>query len=212
MVAFDPGRRYWRHHPYSADRSCDTAIRHRECCCNPRMTTTPPQLAWVDRSVRSIIRHWLFLVNTMAIVYAGMPWIAPLLERAGYTRLGRLIFLLYTPLCHQFPERSFFVGQYQVCYCHRCTPLYSMIALTGLVYGALRWRFQISNRMFLWATLPILIDGLWHVADDYLPGFGLRSNIDAVGSLNFWIRMITGAIFGAAAVIWLYPRLHQALA
>lgn len=176
------------------------------------MTATPPRLAWLDRSARAVIRHWLAIVNSMAVLYATLPWVGPLLERAGYASPGRLIFLLYSPLCHQLPERSFFVGRYQVCYCHRCTALYTTIALTGLLYGALRWRFQISNRLLAWAAVPILVDGLWHVADDVLPGLGLRSSVDAVGSVNFWARIVTGLVFGMAAVIWLYPRMQATFA
>jgi uncharacterized membrane protein len=176
------------------------------------MTTASTQLAWIDRGVRAVIRHWLVFVNSMAILYAALPWIGPLLERAGYTRLGRLVFLLYTPLCHQLPERSFFISRYQVCYCHRCTALYSTIALTGLLYGALRWRFQIPNRVLGWAAIPILVDGLWHLADDYLPWIGLRGGVDGVGSLNFWVRMVTGLVFGVVAVLWLYPRIQETFA
>jgi uncharacterized membrane protein len=177
------------------------------------MSTAPsPQLAWVDRSARAIIRHWLFIVNSMAVLYAALPWLGPILQNAGYTRLGRLIFVMYRPLCHQLPERSFFVGTSQVCYCHRCTALYTAIALAGLLYGALRWRLPISNRMLGWAALPMLIDGLRHVVSDYVPGLVLRSVADGVGSLNFWLRIGTGVIFGVAAVLWLHPRMHQTFA
>jgi hypothetical protein len=176
------------------------------------MTTASQEFAWIDRAVRAAFRHWLVFVNGIALLYAGLPWIGPFLEGAGYGRLGRLIFVLYTPLCHQLPERSFFLGGHQVCYCHRCTALYSTIALVGLLYGLIRWRAPLSNRLLGWATVPILIDGLWHVADDYLPWLDLRWGGDAPGSLNFWVRMITGALFGVAAVLWLYPRIHQTFA
>jgi uncharacterized membrane protein len=118
---------------------------------------------------------------------------------------------LYGATCHQIPARSFFVGGYQVCYCHRCTALYSTVAVAGLVYGLVRWHAALPTHMFGYATLPILVDGLWHMADDILPGFGLRSAANGVGSVNFWIRVLTGALFGAAAVFWLYPRFTREL-
>ena len=176
------------------------------------MSAAPSPLAWVDRGARTIIRHWLFVVNSMAVLYAVLPWAGPVLENAGYTRLGQLIFSMYRTLCHQLPERSFFVGTSQVCYCHRCTALYTAIALTGLLYGAIRWRRPISNAMLGWAALPMLLDGLRHVASDYVPGLVLRSAADGAGSLNFWLRIITGTIFGVAAVLWLHPRMHQTFA
>ncbi len=169
------------------------------------------ELAWLDRAARGVTRHWLLLLNTFAVLYAALPWISPLLQGAGFARLGRLIFALYGATCHQLPERSFFVGGYQVCYCHRCTALYSTIAAAGLIYGLARWRSPLPTHLLAWAALPILVDGLWHMADDALPGLGLRSTVNAVGSVNFWARIVTGVLFGAAAVWWLYPRLAREL-
>ena len=65
------------------------------------MTTAAPSLAWADRSVRAMIRRWLALVNSIALMCATLPWLGPHLERAGYRRLGGPIFALYRPLCHQ---------------------------------------------------------------------------------------------------------------
>ena len=96
------------------------------------------QLRWLDRSLRAVVRHWLLILNGIAVLYAALPWIAPLLQQAGFRRAGRLIFALYSGLCHQLPERSFFVDGYQVCYCHRCTALYTTMALLGLLYGLVR--------------------------------------------------------------------------
>lgn len=184
------------------------AAEHTERMVN---STSSTLIVQIERFAQALIRHWLLLFNSVAVLYAALPWIAPLLERAGWLRTGHLIFKFYGAWCHQLPDRSFFIGGYQVCYCHRCTALYTSIALTGLIFGALRWRFMIPNRMMLLATLPILIDGLWHMADDFLPNLGLRSSVNDVGSLNFWLRMITGVLFGTVLIIWIYPRFDAAL-
>lgn len=167
---------------------------------------TPGDLQWLDRVARGVVRYWLLLLNAAVITYATLPWLAPLLEGAGYTRLGHLIFRLYSAVCHQLPERSFFVGRYQVCYCHRCTAIYSTLALVGVAFGIIRWRWALSTRLLGWAAVPILIDGLWHIADDLAPGWGLRSAANGVDSVSFWARMLTGMLFAAAAGLWLYPR------
>ena len=169
------------------------------------------EFAWLDRVARGVARHWLLLLNTFAVAYAALPWIGPLLQRAGFSRLGRFIFALYSATCHQRPDRSFFIGGYQVCYCHRCTALYSSVAIAGLLYGLVRWRSPLSTRALGWATLPILVDGLWHMADDLLPGLGLRWTANGIGSINFWVRMLTGMLFGITVVLWLYPRFAREL-
>jgi hypothetical protein len=32
-----------------------------------------------------------------------------------------------------------------------------------------------------------------------------------VGSVNFWLRIVTGLLFGAVAVFWFYPRVAREL-
>jgi uncharacterized membrane protein len=155
------------------------------------------------------LRHWLLLVNGGAILYAGLPWLSPLAKASGHLLIGELLFRIYTPLCHQLPERSFFVCGHQVAFCHRCTAMYTAIVVAGLAFGLLRRRIQpISLKFGGLLLLPILIDGLTHMADD-LTGLGFRGGGDAIGTLNFWLRMITGALVGIAVLLALYPRIER---
>src|SRR5690606_22415853 len=90
-------------------------------------TSQPGWIAWVERGARWCLRHWLLCVNTLALLYAGLPWLSPLAKASGHTLIGELIFRAYTALCHQKPERSFFICGHQVAFCHRCTALYGGI-------------------------------------------------------------------------------------
>jgi uncharacterized membrane protein len=48
-------------------------------------------------------------------VFAGLPWLAPLFMNLGWDSAGKAIYLLYTALCHQLPQRSFFLfGSYSM--------------------------------------------------------------------------------------------------
>lgn len=178
----------------------------------PQMTNTRP--TWerrIDDAARWGLRHWLLFANGLALLYAGLPWLAPLARASGHERLGTLLFLIYTPLCHQRPERSFYVHGYQVAYCHRCTAMYTALAAGGLAFGLLRRRIKPAP---IWLAglllLPMLLDGGTHLIDDVL-GLGLRGDGDAIGTLNFWLRMLTGVLFAVAAVIAVYPRLERDL-
>ena len=166
---------------------------------------------WANRFAQLITRHWLMMINSFVVLYAVLPWVSPMLKQAGWQRLGDLLWGLYSFACHQRPERSFFLGQHQVCYCHRCTALYGSCAVMAIVFGAFRWRWALPTPWLLVAAVPILIDGLWHLAADLLPGWGLRSSLDAVGSLNFWLRIATGVLFGIALILWTLPRLDAEL-
>ncbi|HSJ53787.1 MAG TPA: DUF2085 domain-containing protein, partial [Anaerolineae bacterium] len=54
-------------------------------------------------------RHWLLLANLAVGMYAGGTVLAPVLMRLGLERAGRIVYLFYSFLCHQLPERSYFL-------------------------------------------------------------------------------------------------------
>jgi uncharacterized membrane protein len=165
----------------------------------------------LDRAVAWGGRHWLLVLNGGAALYAGLPWLSPLAKCLGAPRLGELVFLLYKPLCHQLPERSFFVCGHQVAFCHRCAAMYTAVVVAGLVFGLLRRYLRpMSLKVALLLLLPILIDGGTHLLDDLI-GLGLRGGGDAIGTPNFWLRMITGALVGVAALVFLFPRVEREL-
>ena len=165
----------------------------------------------LDDGVQWGLRHWLLLVNGAAILYAGLPWLSPIAKASGHPLIGELLFRIYTPLCHQLPERSFFVCGHQVGFCHRCAAMYSSIVVAGLLFGLLRRHIRpTSLKIGGLLLLPILIDGLTHMVDD-LSGLGFRGGGDAIGTLNFWLRMITGALVGTAVLLVVYPRVERDL-
>ncbi|HMO57129.1 MAG TPA: DUF2085 domain-containing protein [Roseiflexaceae bacterium] len=168
-------------------------------------------LAIFERGVRWGLRHWLRVVNLLLLVYAGLPWLSPLAFAAGYPLLGRILFWIYTPLCHQISDRSFFVYGYQVAFCHRDVALYTTLLAGGLAFGFVRERLQ---PIPFWAggllTIPILLDGGSHMLEDVIQ-LGLRSGGNDIGTPNFWLRIITGILFGLAVVLTAYPRLDRDL-
>lgn len=164
----------------------------------------------IDRVVRWGFRHWLLLMNSAVLLYGGLPWLAPLLAASGHTRAARLLFLLYTPLCHQVPERSFFLLGHQVAFCHRESAMYTALLLGGLLYALVRRRVRaISLRATGLLLLPMLLDGTTHMLNELLPFVALRSAEHGVGSFNWWLRMLTGVLFAVAVVLGVYPRLER---
>ncbi len=165
----------------------------------------------LDDGVQWLLRHWLLLVNGGAILYAGLPWLSPLAKASGHPLIGEFLFRIYTPLCHQMPERSFFVCGHQVGFCHRCVAMYTSIVVAGLLFGLLRRRIRPATlKIGGLLLLPIVIDGLTHMADD-LSRLGFRGGGDAIGTLNFWLRMITGVLVGITMLLVVYPRVERDL-
>lgn len=56
-----------------------------------------------------LMNRWLLVVNLAFGVYAGLPWLAPVLMQAGQPGAARGIYLIYSTQCHQLPQRSFFL-------------------------------------------------------------------------------------------------------
>lgn len=70
----------------------------------------------IDRSVYWLSKHWLAVFNTIAIIYVGLPILAPILMNAGLETPARIIYRVYSPLCHQMTQRSFFLFGDQYAY------------------------------------------------------------------------------------------------
>ncbi len=64
---------------------------------------------WLNQAVYWLSRFWLLPVSLLIGIYVGLPWLAPVFMELGWVRAGGAIYLLYTALCHQLPQRSFFL-------------------------------------------------------------------------------------------------------
>jgi uncharacterized membrane protein len=62
-----------------------------------------------DRVSFWITRHFLAMLNLFVFLYVGLPFLAPVLMKAGLQAPARAIYSIYSPLCHQFAFRSFFL-------------------------------------------------------------------------------------------------------
>jgi uncharacterized membrane protein len=69
-----------------------------------------------DRFIFWLSKRWLAVFNTLAFLYVGLPFLAPTLMHLGAEGAGSLIYTIYRPLCHQLPQRSFFLFGPQLTY------------------------------------------------------------------------------------------------
>lgn len=75
----------------------------------------------------ALTRHWLKGAVAFFLVWATLPIAAPTLMKLGAEDTARAIYGLYTPMCHRFPFRSFFLYGEQSAY-----PLAAATEGTGL--------------------------------------------------------------------------------
>lgn len=81
--------------------------------------TPSPKRSFALRSnlfLLSIARHWLRIVTVILAIYVALPFIAPTLMKVGATDPARLIYTLYSPFCHQYAFRTFFLYGEQPAY------------------------------------------------------------------------------------------------
>jgi uncharacterized membrane protein len=62
-----------------------------------------------DRASYWLSKHYLVVLNLFIFIYIGLPFLAPTLMATGAPVPARIIYRIYSPLCHQFGFRSFFL-------------------------------------------------------------------------------------------------------
>ncbi len=153
----------------------------------------------VDRAVGRVAQHWLAVVNVLAGLYAGLPLLAPWLVANGHSTLAAPIYFVYQFVCHQRPERSFFLFGHQVAYCQRDLAIYTGVFVLGLVFALVRRRLRpLSWRGAILLSFPMFVDGTTQLV-------GLRES-------TWQLRLVTGVLFALAVVWFVYPRLEQGFA
>ena len=65
--------------------------------------------AAADRLSVWLSRHWLAVINAALAVYIGLPFLAPVLEKSGHPFAAQIIYSSYRALCHELPQRSYFL-------------------------------------------------------------------------------------------------------
>jgi uncharacterized membrane protein len=126
----------------------------------------------------------LFLILSWALICAGIV-AAPLLTSSSRPLAGGATYLLFSQVCHQIPERSFFLHGQPLAVCHRCSGIYFGLFLGSLISaGTFSPLLRIARRRMwvLAGAVPLWMDALGPVV-----GFWTNSALS---------RAATGALFG----------------
>ena len=69
-----------------------------------------------DRFSYWLSKHYLALLNVIVLVYVGLPFLAPVLMKAGLMQPATIIYRVYGSMCHQLAFRSWFLFGEQSAY------------------------------------------------------------------------------------------------
>ena len=113
------------------------------------MTTTPASpltrrfIIAVDRLVIFIARRWLTLAIILLSIFAGLPFLAPVLMHYGITGPADTIYKAYGLTCHQLSYRTYFFFGEKPAY--TLAELQNVLSVTNPASDALYWREFLGN-------------------------------------------------------------------
>jgi uncharacterized membrane protein len=137
--------------------------------------------------------YWLISALTVLLL-VSLIVIAPLAADGGHDELAHGIYGAFGMMCHQLPDRSYFISGHKLAVCSRCTGIYAGFALTLLLYPlfrSLRNTFFPPRIYLLLAAIPLVIDFA-------LTFFGVWENTHTS-------RLLTGALIGSVVVFYVMP-------
>jgi len=142
---------------------------------------------------QSAMLFWLVLA-VGAVLVCTLIVGAPVARASNHELIAFAIYKGFSKLCHQLPERSFFVAGHPFAVCARCTGLYAGFTATLLIYplvSSLERTFTPARKWHILAAIPMLID----VGVTFL---GIWENTHTS-------RLFTGALLGSVAVFYVMP-------
>lgn len=138
---------------------------------------------------------WLVSAVIMTAL-VGLVVVAPLAAAGGHGELAQVIYRAFSVLCHQRPDRSYFIDGHKLAVCSRCTGLYAGFVITLLLYPLIRSLRTTTTPPARWLLLAVVPMGI----DFSLTFFGIWENTHTS-------RLLTGALLGSVAVFYVVPGL-----
>jgi uncharacterized membrane protein len=148
------------------------------------MTARRPLVSWLIISAGALLFCWLLIAAPLAV--------------GSHDRFALTIYRAFSALCHQLPERSFFIAGHQFAVCARCTGLYAGFTLALLVYPLIRsltTTFAPPRKWLLISAIPMTVDFS-------LTFFGIWENTHSS-------RFLTGFLLGGVAVFYVMPGIAE---
>jgi uncharacterized membrane protein len=136
------------------------------------------------------------ITATLVVGFVSLIVIAPLALAHGHNDAAFVLYQMFGRVCHQIPERAFYLEGHPLAVCARCTGIYFGFAASVLVFPlvrSLRRGDTPARKWLLLAAVPALLD--------FALGYsGIREN-------THWSRLVTGALLGAVAAFYVVPGL-----
>ncbi len=123
---------------------------------------------------------------------------APVAAARGHESLAAMLYGGLAGICHQLPERSYWLAGHPLAVCARCSGIYAGFFVTVLLYPLMRSLARTDSPSRAWLVVALLPTAL-----DFSLGItGLLANTHTS-------RALTGAWLGAWSVFYIVPGLIE---
>ncbi|HHY58838.1 MAG TPA: DUF2085 domain-containing protein [Chloroflexi bacterium] len=202
------------------------------------MTPTPSaaRATTLTRTANGLVigmaRHWLAIFNTVWALYLFTPFLAPIFMHIGWTAPAGVIYAIYSVLCHQLPDHSYFlfgpslIPQTPELVAGGMTASASLFVERAFIGSPeVGWKVALCQRdVAIYAGVLLAGVSYAFVRQRTRPlPFKLfvllviPMAVDGLTQLIGWresnwlLRTLTGALFGGAAVYLAYPYVEEAM-
>ncbi|MEP6944877.1 MAG: DUF2085 domain-containing protein [Acidobacteriota bacterium] len=160
------------------------------------------QLVYIPLKIAARFRQQALRVWAVGLAVV-LLWVAaiiaaPIADASGLTALSTPIYHFFSYLCHQMPERSFYVDGEPFGVCSRCFGVYFGLLAGFAVYPLWRQIDGIEPLPRFWLFLSLIPMGV----DWSLTEFGIWEN-------THLSRVITGLILGFACATYIVPAIVE---
>lgn len=134
--------------------------------------------------MKQIIRKTViifFLIYSLFFVIGST--LSPIFAHLKLYEYSSILTGLYINVCHQQPDRSFWILGYPVVLCCRCYGFYTGVAFSALI--TLLNKFRLNIKMFLVLLIIVIIDGIINIVFKISTG-----NI-----IRFFVGIMMGILF-----------------
>ena len=132
-------------------------------------------VSFAEQTNSFLSKHWFSTFAVILGLYVGLPFLAPIFMQIGLSGLGKSIYFIYSFLCHQMPQRSFFLFGPQVSY--------SLVELKAVGVNTsdlillrqfigspeMGWKVAWSDRMVSMFTSVLLFGFAWRFLKRWIP-------------------------------------------
>ncbi len=143
------------------------------------------------------IRVWITSLSAV-FVWVTLILLAPFSLAYGSENIAKPVYTFFSYICHQLPERSFFLMGHQFGVCSRCFGVYFGLLVGFLIYPLWRRVDEVEPLPRFWLFLSLIPIGV----DWALTAFGIWEN-------THLSRFTTGLILGVACATFIVPALVE---